>query len=130
MNCFPKFIFFLFSIGYWRNALIVSIKSAIIDFKTESEQEKTDLYKAIETIILSQEFDITEQDLLSTLYMFDDVEQVDIHMKMKSELYSAPLSVKNLARATIRKYIETFDSEHVEKLKLSEELTKFLFFDS
>ncbi len=51
----------MFSIDYWRNALIVSIKSEIIDFKNESEQEKTDLYKAIETIILSQEFDITEQ---------------------------------------------------------------------
>lgn len=101
----------------------------VIDFKTDSEEERAELYKAIETIILSQELDITEQDLLSTLYMFDDVEQVDIYAKMKSELYAKPMSAKSMARASIRKYMDTFDSEHVEKLNLSEELTKFLFFE-
>lgn len=117
--------------GYWRNSLIVSIKAAIIDYKVQKEQEQGALYKAIETIILSNEMDLTETDLCSTFYMFEEVDEFDVFKKLKKNVYSGPLLLKDLARIQIRESLTTLDSESVEKLsKLSEPLQKFLLFEN
>lgn len=117
--------------GYWRNGLIVSIKTAIIDHKSQSIDDQADLYKAIETIILSQECSLTNQDLCSTFYMFDEVEDFDVYKNMKENLFSGPFSLKNLAKVELRRGLKVFDNENVEKLKgLSEPLQKFLFFEN
>lgn len=117
--------------GYWRNSLIVSIKSAMIDCKIQSKEDQSDLYKAIETIILSNELDLTESDLCSTFYMFEEVDEFDVFKKLKKNVYSGPLLLKDLARIQIRESLTTLDTESVEKLhKLSEPLQKFLFFDN
>jgi len=116
--------------GYWRNALIVSIKTAIIDYKSQTETEQIDLYKAIETIVLSRELELTEGELCSTFYMFDEVEDFEVYKNLKKNLFSAPLSLKNLAKVEVRQRLRMLDTETVEQLKvLTEPLQKFLFFE-
>lgn len=118
--------------GYWRNALIVSIKTSIIDHKSQNAEEKTKLYKSIETIFLSKEVGLTEDDLCSTFYMFDEVDEFEVYKDLKVNLFAGQLyALKNLARLEIRNEMKAFDSENVEKLSvLSEPLQKFLFFDN
>ena len=115
--------------GYWRNSLIVSIKTAIIDYKAQSAAEQKELFKAIETIVLSKELDLTENDLCSTFYMFDEVDEFEVYKKLK-QIYSSPFSLKNLARLEIRKSLTVFDGETIERLSgLAEPLQKFLFYE-
>lgn len=116
--------------GYWRNSLIVSIKTAIINYKSQTAEEQKELYKAIETIVLSRELDLTENDLCSTFYMFDEIEEFDVYKTLKHNLFSGPLSLKNLSRVQVRQCMNVFDNESAEQLKLLKEpLQKFLFFD-
>lgn len=116
--------------GYWRNSLIVSIKSAIIDHKSQSTQDQIDLFKAIETIVLSQELELTEQDLCSTFYMFDEVDEFDVYTNLKKKLFAGPLTLKNMTRVKIREYLNFFDRESLKEINvLTEPMKKFLFFD-
>ena len=110
--------------------MIVSIKTAIIDYKSQTETEQIDLYKAIETIVLSRELELTEGELCSTFYMFDEVEDFEVYKNLKKNLFSAPLSLKNLAKVEVRQRLRMLDTETVEQLKvLTEPLQKFLFFE-
>ena len=110
--------------GYWRNALIVAIKSAIIENK-----ETKDLYKSIETIILSNELDLSEADLCSTFYMFDDVDDFEVYKLLKA-LFSTPYSLKSLSRLSIRNQMENFNIGAVEGLKLTKQLKDYLIFET
>ena len=110
--------------GYWRNSLIVAIKSSIIDNK-----ETKELYKAIETIILSNEMDLSEGDLCSTFYMFDEVDEFEVY-KLLKDLYSTPFSLKSLSRISIRSRIDNFNIEAVDGLKLNDQLKNYLIFET
>ncbi len=111
--------------------MIVSIKTAIIDYKSQTADDQTDLYKAIETIVLSKEVCLTNDDLCSTFYMFDEVEEFDVYKSMKNKLFSAPFPLKDLAKVEVRRSLKVFDNESVEQLKgLSEPMQKFLFFET
>lgn len=115
--------------GYWRNSLIVSIKSAIIDHKAQSLTEQKSLFDSIETIILSRELDLSESDLCSTFYMFDEVHDFELY-KMLKKLFSTPFSLKNLSRIQIRKCLTSLSKENVDNLKIiTESLKNFLFFE-
>jgi len=111
--------------------LIVSIKTAVIDYKAQSPEDQVDLYKAIEIIVLSQEVCLSNNDLCSTFYMFDEVEEFDVYKNMKDKLFSAPFALRDLAKIEVRRNLKVFDSENVEQLKgLSEPMQKFLFFET
>ena len=110
--------------GYWRNSLIVAIKSSIIDNK-----ETKELYKAIETIILSNEMELSEGDLCSTFYMFDEVDEFEVY-KLLKDLYSTPFSLKSLSRISIRNRIDNFNIEAVDGLKLNDQLKNYLIFET
>jgi ankyrin repeat protein len=115
--------------GYWRNSLIVSIKTAIIDHKAQTAIEQKQLYESIETIIISKELDLTESDLCSTFYMFDEVDDFEVY-KMLKKLFTNPFSLKSLARIQIRKELTNINKENVEQFKnLSEDLKNFLLFN-
>jgi hypothetical protein len=110
--------------GYWRNSLIVAIKSSIIDNK-----ETKELFKAIETIILSNEMELSEGDLCSTFYMFDEVDEFEVY-KLLKDLYSTPFSLKSLSRISIRSRIDNFNIEAVDGLKLNDQLKNYLIFET
>ena len=111
--------------------MIVSIKTAIIDYKAQSPDDQTDLYNAIETIVLSREVCLTNNDLCSTFYMFDEVEEFDVYKNMKSKLFSAPFPLRDLAKIEVRRNLKVLDNDSVERLKgLSEPMQKFLFFET
>lgn len=115
--------------GYWRNSLIVAIKSAIIDHKAQNASEQKALFESIETIIVSKELDLSESDLCSTFYMFDEVDDFEVY-KMLKKLFSTPFSLKNLSRIEIRKSLSSLSRENVDQLKiLTEPLKAFLFFE-
>lgn len=114
--------------GYWRNSLIVSIKSAIIEHEINKEQQ--DIISEIETIILSNELDLTEQDLCSTFHMFEEVKDLDVYKNIKENLFATPMSLKNLTRISVRKNLKFLNHDSMEELKLSDDvLKKFLFFE-
>lgn len=110
--------------GWWRNSLIVAIKSAIIDNKDTKE-----LYKAVETIVLSDEMGLSESDLCSTFYMYDEVDEFEVY-KMLKRLFAAPFSLKSLSRMSVRKRIGKFSVEAVDGLKLSDQLKNYLIFET
>jgi hypothetical protein len=116
--------------GYWSNSLIVSIKSAILDHKMQNNEEQLELYKSIETIILSGELNLNISELISTFYMFEDTKELDIYNKL-NKLYSSPFTLMNLCRIAVRKNLKTFNINFVQnELKLPEQLKKFLLFES
>ena len=116
--------------GYWSNSLIVSIKSAILDHKMQSDEQQQDLFKSIETIILSGELNLNISELISTFYMFDDTKELEIYNKL-NKLYSNPFTLMNLCRIAIRKNLKTFNINFVQnELKLPEQLKNFLLFES
>jgi hypothetical protein len=115
--------------GYWRNSLIVSIKTAIIDHKAQSSLEQRQLYESIETIITSNELDLTESDLCSTFYMFDEVDEFEVY-KMLKKLFTNPYSLKSLSRIKIRKNLTNLTKESVDQLKqLTDPLKKYILFE-
>jgi hypothetical protein len=115
--------------GYWRNSLIVSIKSAIVDYKTQSQAEQMSLYKSIETIILSGELSLNASDLISTFYMFDEVNDFEVY-KLLNVLFSNPFTLMDLCRIAIRKHLLKVDSNYVNsQVKVPDQMKKFLLFD-
>lgn len=115
--------------GYWRNSLIVSIKTAIIDHKAQTTLEQKQLFESIETIILSKELDLSESDLCSTFYMFDEVDDFEVY-KMLKKLFTNSLTLKCLSRIQIRKCLTSLSKESVEQLDvLTEPLKKFIIFE-
>jgi ankyrin repeat protein len=114
--------------GYWSNSLIVAIKAAIIEYKSGNEHQK-EIFKEIEIILLSNELNLSESDLISTFYMFDEVDDYEMYKFIKN-LYSKPFNLKSLARIRIRKLLSSLSVETIEKLKLNEEMKNFLIFES
>ena len=116
--------------GYWRNSLIVSIKTAIIDHKAQNSLEQKQLFESIETIITSSELDLTESDLCSTFYMFDEVDDFEVY-KMLKKLFTNPYSLKSLSRIQIRKNLTNLTKENVDQLskQLTEPLKKYILFE-
>lgn len=112
--------------GYWRNSLIVSIKSVIIEnSKVENQHE---VYKAIEQILLSKEFDLTESDLMSTIYMIEaDLSDSELTKSLK-RLFHQPFSLKSLARVRVRQLLGKLDQETLDKLNLNSQIRNFLLF--
>jgi hypothetical protein len=116
--------------GYWSNSLIVSIKSAILDHKMQNADEQQELYKAIETIVLSGELNLNVSELISTFYMFEDIKELEVYNRL-NKLYSSPFNLMNLCRIVIRKNLKMLNPEFIhDELKMPEQLKKFLLFES
>jgi ankyrin repeat protein len=116
--------------GYWRNALIVAIKSVIMECKSFNKSEQMDMYKCIEKIVLSNELQLSETDVCSTFYMYDDVDEYGLYKLLKT-LFSAPFPLKILCRMIIRKNIYKLDKDTVAELRpLTDELKNFLLFEN
>lgn len=115
--------------GYWRNSLIVSIKSAIIDYKTQTQTDQKELYKMIESIIMNNEMDLTESDLCSTFYMFDEVDDFEVY-KLLKKLFATPFCLQSLCRIQIRKSLKHVNIETIDNLKLKDQLKNFLIFET
>jgi hypothetical protein len=115
--------------GYWRNSLIVSIKSAIVDYKTQSTAEQMSLFKSIETLILSGELNLNASDLISTFYMFDECNDFEVY-KWLSSLFATPFSLMDLCRITIRKNLLHLDTNFIDShVKLSEQMKKYILME-
>jgi hypothetical protein len=96
----------------------------------QNNEEQLELYKSIETIILSGELNLNISELISTFYMFEDTKELDIYNKL-NKLYSSPFTLMNLCRIAVRKNLKTFNINFVQnELKLPEQLKKFLLFES
>ena len=116
--------------GYWRNSLIVSIKSVIIEHtKSATDLDAKNLFNSIENILSSGEIELNEDDLCSTFYMFDEVDEFEIYRFLKS-YFSTPQSLRSLSRATVRNALNNLNHESVQQLKiLTEPLKKFILFE-
>lgn len=119
--------------SFWRNSVIIAIKSAVLDAKL-SASTKSELLASIEKILLANEFNLKQNDLLATLYGICDEEpeseQQDVFKYVK-KFYSKPFSLKNLCRNEIRKNVINLSQDTLLKLKLNDsKLINFLNFDA
>ena len=73
--------------------------------------------------------DLTESDLCSTFYMFDEVDDFEVY-KLLKKLFAAPFALKSLCRIQIRKSLKSINIETIDNLKLKDQLKNFLIFET
>ena len=136
--------------GFWCNLLIVAIKSMIVDYKAhlsatlepigggkeseaslaseaQMEAAASQLFAAIEIVLLSDELALAEADLCSTFYMLDDVDDLTVY-KLIKHVYESRTSLKSQARHGVRRQLAALNADSVDKLDISGDLKRYLLY--
>jgi hypothetical protein len=125
--------------GYWRNSLLIAIRSCIVETHSKTTNSAStstpslvDLLNAIDLITLTNQFGLIGADLLSTLYSCEDSQdEYEVYKHVKQLYGSLPLSLRNLCRNEIRSSVEHVDDEEsFKRLGLNEVMCKFLSLDT
>ena len=129
--------------GYWKNSILIAIKYAILAVQDQQKIDclikKNELISLLEIILFSDQFTLSKQDILSTLYMFDDeIEPADGTQSIPNYLYThvkkcfnRPFSLKILCRNCIRSTLIDIGEPNVKKLKIKDtQLVDYLNYEN